>query len=214
VYPSTDPPAVCRATVLRADGERLLLVTREDKGPLPDGATVLLDAQPSALGPHFVLRLHADASGRLRGTVERAIPVEQRAFPRCSGALHVGYRVRRDALPEVAIAWLLRAEAAGPEHRPEPFMNFSVSGLAFEDAPRAEPGDLLLLRFCVPREDVWYRATARVLRVHPVPVDERDESSVATHRVAVAFEVLAPEGAEALAAYTLRIQGAQLEGIS
>jgi hypothetical protein len=93
-------------------------------------------------------------------------------------------------------------------------MDFSGSGLKFEDQERCAAGDTLLLELSVPPSDVWFRATAVVVRLLPIPPEERemtergDDGPAPTHQVAVHFTNLPAEAVEALMEFTLRVQDA------
>jgi hypothetical protein len=99
---------------------------------------------------------------------------------------------------------------------PDPFMDFSGSGLKFEDRLHCEAGDLVLLELSIPPAETLWRATARVVRVEPIEREGVEDADPATgdreptHRVAIEFIDLPQEAAEALAAFTLKIQGALL----
>lgn len=130
---------------------------------------------------------------------------EQRAEPRAYGTLDLRYCV---GTPERAAEWLAGGPPGRPVRTPDPTMSFSPAGLAFDDRLVCADGDVLFLDFAVPGEAERSRAVARVVRVSPVPIDERDEHVDATHRVAMAITAHG-EGAEArLRAYTSRVRQA------
>ncbi len=130
---------------------------------------------------------------------------EQRAEPRAYGTLDLAYHRGTDA--DVA-AWLAGGPPVAPVRVPDPTMNFSPGGLAFDDLPACADGDLLLLEIGVPGEPARWRGAARVLRVSPIPIDERDDHVPATHRIAVQVTSLSPDGEAALRAYTARVRQA------
>lgn len=130
---------------------------------------------------------------------------EQRAEPRAYGSLDLRYCV---GSPGGAEEWLAGGPPERPLRAPDPTMSFSAAGIAFDDQPACADGDLLLVDFAVPGEPERSRAVARVVRVSPVPIDERDELVDATHRVAMTITAHG-EGAEArLRAYTSRVRRA------
>lgn len=175
-------------------------------------ARELVPSGPSAETLEARARVEAVLSGApelRRGT--RAAP-DRRAFPRCMGALDVHCHPGVPDDPAAAAGWLHEGGSPAPGWRPDPFMNFSALGLAFEDEARAALGDTLFLSIRIPREPAGFRAVARVLRVSELPVDEREPDSRATHRFAVRFEAIDPRGSAALVAYTLRVQAALMEG--
>jgi hypothetical protein len=98
----------------------------------------------------------------------------------------------------------------GQEFEPDPFMNFSVTGLAFDDIESCRADDLLGFVITIPREAHTWRGVASVVRVWRIPIDERDESIAATHRIAVNFTELPDDARLALGRHTERIQEAWL----
>lgn len=130
--------------------------------------------------------------------------MEQRLFQRAVGELAVRWHVGSG---EAIGRWLSGAPPAGPEHEPEPDMNFGAGGVAFDGPDRPREGELLFLELAVPGE-ATFRGAGLVLRVSPVPIDERDNPYRSLWRVAVKFVVLAKGGSEALDAYTHRLRQA------
>jgi hypothetical protein len=159
----------------------------------------------------MIVRVDAFGPAGVSVRAVREVAHDKRVFPRCHGALEVRYIAQRD--PIAAKHWV---EVGEPPmvaaNLPDPYMSFSVGGLAFDDVPRVRTGDLLAISFRIPSTFPIHRALGRVTRIDPIPVDERDDAIHATHRLAVNFELLPTDAATALAAYTLRIQGALLEG--
>ena len=93
----------------------------------------------------------------------------------------------------------------GEMFQPDPYMNFSMTGLLFEDQQRCSADDLLLLSLRLSKDPRVWRATARVVRVSPIPLADREEGNGATHRIAVTFADL-PDGCrKALVDQTNRI---------
>ncbi|MDP2308423.1 MAG: hypothetical protein Q8P18_20560 [Pseudomonadota bacterium] len=133
--------------------------------------------------------------------------VEHRRAPRAHGTLVFRYHRAPGGAADVA-AWMAGGPARGPERVPDPTMNFSPSGIAFDDIAICADGDVLLFELGIPGEPGRWRGGARVVRISPVPIDERDEFVAATHRVAIALESFPDEGVTALAAYTERTRRA------
>lgn len=123
--------------------------------------------------------------------------VEQRQLPRAHGTLHLRYH-RGDDIA----AWLAGGPPQGQERTPDPTMNFSAGGVAFDDEPACEDGDTLLFELGIPDDPRRWRGAARVLRVSRIPIDERDDFFTATHRIAAQVLTLPEEGIDALQAYT------------
>ncbi len=137
---------------------------------------------------------------------------DKRIFPRTYG----GIRLRYQVVPAAAVdAWIDQGLAPDGEwFQPDPFMDFSGSGLKFEDRENCKAEDVLLLELHIPPSQQAYRASARVVRLFDIPPEEieaaeRDpELPAPTHQIAVHFERLPAEAVEALMAFTLRVQDA------
>lgn len=209
IYGTPDPPVFAQGVVVRADGDELDIEV--DTAGIPAGARLVLQFGDNEIScPRAAIVLHAAESGLLQTRLVKTAPPDKREYPRVHGAVNVRYRVADDE--DAADAWMRGADVPGVDLVPDPFMNFSATGLAFDDRETAREGDMLLVQFGLPQGARTWRATARVVRVAPIPVDERDEGVDATHRIAVAFERVSEEAVEALGRYTLRIQDAWLEG--
>jgi hypothetical protein len=143
--------------------------------------------QPARLVAQRGRRLSFEARGRVRGE-------EKRRFPRLVAAIGLRWQV-------------LGAEAARAWHEPDPFMSFSVTGLAFGGrAALTSPGDRIIVDFQVGGVGPRHQGTARVIRVAERTAADRhgDED----HEIAVEFERIPAEAREALAELTLKIQRA------
>lgn len=215
VYAGSVAPVLARATVESVDGDALafrLLPPRESLPGVEVGAVVI--AQTSdRVAAHAFVRLERVEGAVVAGRVDRTPAPDRRSYPRSYGALHVRYDVRRVMNDAEIDEWLHGSAAGSPPYAPDPFMNFSPSGLAFDDLPRAVPGELLLMEIVIPPDPRPHRLTARVMRVEALPADERDEGTPGTHRIAVRFEGVGAGTTEALLRYTVRIQDAYLEGL-
>jgi hypothetical protein len=212
LYAAGPTPVLVRGHVDSADGALLRVAfERLPAEAVPVGACVILEPVGAPGGAHALVRVQSAEERALVGLVERAAGPEKREYPRFFGAIPTEYRRSADDARAHA-RWMAGHELPGPAHAPDPFMNFSVLGLAFDDLPRVEADDVLLIEFRVPPDLRTFRAVARVVRVMPIPIDERDDTSTATHRIAVTFSQVEPDGAEALFRYTSRIQDAFIEG--
>ena len=89
-------------------------------------------------------------------------------------------------------------------------MNFSVTGLAFDDLETCAEADVLAFVITVPGAPHSWRGAAVVVRVSRIPIDERDDTIPATHRVAVEFTEIPDDARVALGHHTERIQEAGL----
>lgn len=209
IYGTPDPPVIAQGTVVRSEGDELDIEV--DTAGIPAGARLILQfGGADAAGPRAVIVVRAAETGLLHTRLVKTAPPDKREYPRVHGAVHVRYRVAPG--DDAEDAWMRGEDVPGAERVPDPFMNFSATGLAFDDRDVAHEGDVLLVDFDVPQDPRTWRATARVVRVAPIPIDERDEGVDATHRVAIAFERISEDAVDALGRYTLRIQDAWLEG--
>jgi hypothetical protein len=158
---------------------------------------------------------------RLRVETERVVPPDKRSFPRMYGGIHVRYRVLTEGeSEEVGSAWVSGAEGPGREgawREPDPFMDFSGTGLRFEDQLHCKREDLLLIELALPSSEDRWRATGRVVRVDPIGQedllgrDEEERKRAPTHQIAVQFVDLPTEATEALTNFAMRIQDALLK---
>lgn len=200
------PPLVLRGTVTQFDGA---VYDVELEGPAPalaEGDVLVLDLEGAPL-----VQGHVDTLvGRsLRLAVERTRPREPREFPRAEGDLQVRYQVTAgDAGDDVLDAWLAsgRAPGAAPWMRPARLVDWSASGLGFEDRLSCGAGDRLLLEIGATGVQTPWRAVGRVLRAVPLGDDARPPGAGATHRFAVELERVPPEVREALLERTIEAQ--------
>lgn len=184
------------------------------------------DAPDLEIGTRVVLSMRDGGRRRVTATVEfhegrelrvlerSASTPDKRIYPRLAGGIPLRYRVlAHDEDVGGAHPWLLGEDSedgsADGWRSPDPFMNFSVTGLRFDDIAACAAGDRLLCELGVPSDGRRWRALARVVRLDPIPTNEPTDGG-ATHHVAVAFEQLPDDAAEALTQYTLRLQRAHL----
>jgi hypothetical protein len=88
-------------------------------------------------------------------------------------------------------------------------MDFSVSGLRFEDQLRVVPGERIAIELGLPTASETWPGEARVVRVEEIPPDEQsfgESGQPLTHRIAVHLEQLPQAATAALIAFTLKIQ--------
>jgi hypothetical protein len=165
--------------------------------------------------------LIAEAQGyRLRVETERVVPPDKRSFPRMYGGIHLRYRVLAPGETERDCgAWLAGAELPaweGEWREPDPFMDFSGTGLRFEDELHCGRDDRMLIELKLPDSEHAWRTAARVVRVDPIRPDEWKQGEEAgqeparTHQIAVEFIELPSDATEALTAFAMRIQEALL----
>lgn len=203
IQPAAVPPYVGRGTVVSRSEDAMDVVV-EGGLPAPGASLVVELDRPD--GPLRMMATLREASGQhLSLTITRMARPEYRAYPRVEGMLRVRYHVPAEGAAD-ADAWLAGAPPSGPERVPDPFVNFSVSGLQFEDLPHAADGDTVFLSFQMPGAETVWRAVGRVTRVQPIPLEERDPELEATHRIALHFIRSLAEADDALATYTMQMQ--------
>lgn len=185
------------------------LTLRPDR-PVPDGASVCVrsDTEGWAYGRAQVVG--TDVVVTVRGTARS----DQREFFRVQGAIHCRYQIMRGEDSELARRrWKQHGTAPSDAWRePEPYMDFSASGLAFYDGEACAEEDILLLEIGVPEKPERYRTSARVVRLIPLSDEERAEldakgrAAGAIQTVAIHFLDIEPDAIEALVAFTETIQ--------
>lgn len=206
---SAVPPLIVPGLVTTTRGDRGFL-DLEAPVALKPNLELALDASRSA-GCRIVARVVGVRGARVSLQVIRVLPTDQRLFPRMWGGIVLRYRVSTG--DEEAASWLAGAPAEGSWHQPEPYMDFSGSGLRFEDRPTCARGDTVLFEFQVPGQAEGRRGTARVLRVDPLPAAEVEEWDPAdgpapSHEVVLNFVDLGPGALDALMEFTSRLQDA------
>jgi len=148
--------------------------------------------------------------------VRSEIPADRRDYSRTYGGLDLQYQViPKNEFELIARRWLLTGRSTYDDwFKPDPFMDFSASGLKFHDIERCIAGDQLLLEFRVPGSPVVHRATADVIRVLPIPTDEIDNEPyeiggiIPSQTVATRFIQLEPKSIIALIQFSDRIREA------
>jgi len=205
------PPLIARGQVT-FEGPTACVVATESECPgLKVGMDVVIDACREAacrlIGHVVGLEGH-----QVRIQVRTVVPTDQRIFPRMWGGIEVRYRPVQNGEPgDTLESWLAGAPAEGSWSQPAPYMDFSASGLRFEDRETCQKDDRVLLEFRLPfRAETW-RATARVVRVAPLTPEEladQDPSAEvpATHEVALEFIDLGPGAIDSLMDFTRRLQ--------
>lgn len=217
---SVTPPVIRRGRVTGQEEGRWDVLLEEAEPRLEPGMRVVLEG-----GPDRDVRIKGLVAARegLRLSLEpqRVVPPDKRSFPRMYGGIHVRYCVLSPGEGETkASAWVSGDDAPGKEgewREPDPFMDFSGTGLRFEDQLKCRPNDMLLMELALPGSEERWRATARVVRVDPirpedlVGPDEEPRKQAPTHQIAVQFADLPTDATEALTAFAMRIQDALLK---
>lgn len=160
--------------------------------------------------PRLTARVLRAEGNRLALSSPRLRPRDKRLYPRLYGNVPLRYRLHNPEDGELTIhRWLAGSTqdlTPRPWRSPEPFMNFSVNGLCFEDSLECEEGDLLLLHLGVGDSDKRWRATGRIVRVKDLPPD----GETPCYQIALSFETLPDAAMDALSDFTLTIQEALL----
>ncbi len=217
---SVTPPVIRKGRITWHGKGPCEVVLEEPEPRLAPGMRVVLDG-----GPDRDVRIKGLVAGmeghRLRVETERVVPPDKRSFPRMYGGIHVRYRVLAAGEGEEdASAWVSGGDAPGQEgewREPDPFMDFSGTGLRFEDQLHCKTEDRMLIELKLPSSEDPWRATARVVRVDPIrPEDlegreENKQAPAPTHQIAVQFLDLPADATEALTAFAMRIQDALLK---
>lgn len=211
VHAASDPPLLVKGRVVAQEGELLDMDVPSGTPSLGSGESLVLDFPRDAGVARAIVHVASHEGTRVRARIVKVPVSDQREYPRMHGGIRLRYCIvpagQEDAASD---AWLRSGTPTGPFYDPDPFMNFSATGLAFEDKDHAKEGEVILCSLGVPGDPHDWRATADVVRVMRIPIDERDEGVDATHRVAVHFRDLPDEAREALRRHTLRIQEAYL----
>jgi len=216
---SVSPPLIKKGKITSQEAGFCEVLLDHSRSALEPGMRVVIEG-----GPGSGLRLTgviAQKDGhRLRVETERSVQPDKRAFPRLPGGIRLRYRVLSPKEGTGAVrAWLGGQKTPGHEgtwFEPDPFMDFSGSGIRFQDQLRCQVDDFLLVEVQVPPAENRWRATARVVRVEPLrpeeteALDDEQQRLGATHQIAIHFVDLPAEAREALTAFTLRIQNALL----
>ena len=213
VCTSLVPPVISHGRVTHYDGETFECFLEDPVPPLEPGSQVILDL--TAVQSARVIATVSEVQGTRLCVIQKSVnEPDKRVFPRLYGNVSLRYRLASHESEPAVQAWLSGGlEAAGEHewHTPDSFMNFSVTGLKFEDAKSCVVGDVLLAEFGVPTSENRFRSTARVIRVFPKEVElPEDQETEATHNIALEFLEMPKEGREALSEFTLLIQGVLL----
>lgn len=216
---SSTRPLIRKGKMTCCDKGSCEVILKEPEPAFQTGMHVVVDGGRGT--PYRIKGVISGIEGsRLLVEAERVVEPDKRAFPRVCGGVHLKYRVVSAGEDQSIVhAWIKGDETLlrhGGWREPDPFMNFSGSGLKFEDTLHCSPGDLLLMALRIGSSERQWHVTGRVVRVEALQaedvqeVDETRRSYGATHRVAVHYEHIPEEAREALAEFTLKIQDALL----
>ena len=153
----------------------------------------------------------------LRINVRGTSTSDRREFSRVYGAIQTRYQVVKGDSTLACKRWMSRGESTqGPWFVPDPFMDFSGSGLMFHDQETCSDGDTLLMELRVQGSEEVFRVTADVVRLLLIAPEERDETpfaegaAIPSHRVAVHFLEAPANVIHALVEFAAKIQEAFL----
>lgn len=198
-------PALGYAQVVQvsAAGAELEL---EQVGRFSVGTRLVLEPREGR-GQRWIVVVTGVSGRAVRVRPVYAPPVERREYPRLPGEIALRYVVSPGA--DAASAWMRGGPMGDGARQPSPRMEFSVTGLAFDDAPLVREAAALLMEIGVADGRARWRCVARVIRVLALP---GAQPPGATHRIAVQFEQIPQPATLALVDYTMRVQEALTEG--
>ncbi len=200
----TNPEPMWLSGHAKQEGDSIVVEFAELPLPVDDGVKVILNF-PLEQSPMVTLVINTRSANSLVLEATKIHPRDKRTFPRHFGNIPLAYRtitIEEEEL--VQRQWMQKIiEMKDDFHQPEPFMNFSVGGLSFEDNKPAAVGRLALIEFGVGSSDERWRATARVVRCQLL----EDNT---TYEIAIRFEQLPDAAMDALSKLTISIQEAML----
>jgi len=210
VCTSLVPPVIARGRITHYDGLAYDLEIDEPVPPITIGAQVILDLTEQQ-GARVIATISEVQGRRMKAAQKAVSEPDKRAFPRLYGSVDLQYRNAKEGENASTIdAWIASGlEGAGETwHTPDPFMNFSVTGLKFEETTNHDIGEILLLSFTIPTSDTTFRCRGKVARCKELP--NQAGVAIKSNSIAVEFLDMSPEGREALSEFTLLIQGVLL----
>jgi hypothetical protein len=204
-------PRTCYARLVRHGGDEVEVVLGpDDVTHARPGTRAMVDSGESSL-IRMVGVVEAVNAGKAIIAIEKSIRRDLREYPRTYGGIHLRYRVLDASEVDFVVGPWMEGEdiesKRGVWRSPDPYMNFSATGLRF-DEPEATcaSGDVVLLEMEVPTSKVPWRAIAEVVRCSPLPEEERTPE--ATHFIALSFTEIPAQASQALARFTLRVLSA------
>jgi c-di-GMP-binding flagellar brake protein YcgR len=204
--PTVSPPVHTSGTLLHYDGDSCRVELSEPDLDIPEESRTVL-----SLSGRYGLRIlgvvESSEDNRLSLRVLRVQRKDKRDYPRMSGNVDMRYRTVQGTdnaqIQRMWLSGLSDANDPSPWYSPDPFMNFSGSGVRFRDAPTVEAEDQLLIELTIPSSEKSFRLIGTVVRVEPGDESAEDDR---THFVAVRFNELPSDATEALTRFTLELQ--------
>ncbi|MDP2309162.1 MAG: PilZ domain-containing protein [Pseudomonadota bacterium] len=213
-------PVHMSASVVRTERDlvELRLTHPED---IPVGARLILEL-PAPAPPRAVAIVTERAGSFITARVVRLPTVDRREYPRLWGMVSLRYRLaggHGQTEAQSIQAWMCGAQVEGVDRMPDPRMDVSATGLAFEDEAHVREGERVLATVALPGEGGGWRCVGRVVRVLPIPERELRTSAsagvgIATHRIAILFDSIPDEATAAFVRYTARLQESMLLGMA
>ena len=195
---SGNTPIMASGVVLKRDQQQVMIRCDDAAARIECGAKVVLTFQAGdERWTGMVEQVESNGDGvDIRLATPSPHAAEKRDYPRLHAGIPLRYRV---ATEHEAKDWLAGTELSQGWQTPDPYMNFSVSGLRFEVSQDVQTEQILLVELRVGDASPIWRTTARVIRVFE---GQDDAPSTA----AVSFEHLPDDALDALSELTLQIQ--------
>lgn len=211
IFLTASGPRTCYGRLVRHSGDKVEVeLNPNDVTFARVGTRTMVDSGESSLIRMVGVVMGTDGACASIA-VEKSVRRDLREYPRTYGGIQLRYRVLgADGAAAACESWMAGETTEADQglwRRPDPYMNFSATGLRFEE-PEAtcHDGDLVLLEMDVPTSPVPWRALGEVVRCAPLPEEEQTED--ATHFIALTFSDIPSEASQALARFTLRVLSA------
>jgi hypothetical protein len=197
---SHEPPLVTGGEIIFFDGKAYQIALHSPDDSFSEGEQVLVDFGEGSSGRRRT---------RIRSVSPAVIQVEllgrprrreRREFPRIEGNVPLEFRLLDASERHKMESWLRHphlGEAGETWQKPDPFMDFSVTGLRFRTRAYIDAGKLMCLRFKLLGSQTW-TAGGEVVRT--------DEEEDGWYSHAVAFTGVTDDVSEALMEYTRHCQ--------
>ncbi len=206
----------CPARVRQFEDQTYTIELDEEARDIEIGARLVVNFRGTGPRRRVTATVRSREGRVIRAEEQSTARPDHRAWPRLAGGVPLRYRPVETDDPTFEVERWLNEElsADGDGWRtPDPFMNFSVTGLRFDDEPVVRAGQFILCELGVGGGAERWRAVGRVVRVAPIDpseIDSADGERSASHSVAVHFVALPDEAGEALTDYAIRLQRAQM----
>lgn len=210
VCATSAPPLHVEGILVEYDG-KTCEVELPAAASISAGTQVIVSLEKGG-GLRMITELVEVRGQHLQLRVTRVSRRDKRDYPRQDAGIDLRYQVvRTDRTRRSAPAFINGlSDVSDPEpwFEPHPFMNFSGSGVRFEDEENCAAEDQVLLQLRLPTSERWYHAIGVVVRVEAMEMP----SSGRSHHVAIQFTELPPDAVEALTRFTLDCQLRAMEG--